>query len=215
MIILLRRAYTVGPPATSAPVASVLCSESGHDANDWPDSNDEVFIAAHESFYIAPVSETGRPFVHFRGALESFLQMLHQRLLDYADFQGSKQYMTSGNVIGNDRMSLFLMDYAHRQRLKILGHRKVSNAKEDPEILAQLAVKDYQARGERAVTITIVAFDRNWPQSITPRLAQDELVERFAPIRQEMAKPRAENRPLRRQAACSQRSSRAPQARGR
>jgi hypothetical protein len=188
--------------------------ESGPDANDRLGSNEEVFIAARESFYIALVSETGWPVMHFRGP-ESFLHALNERLLHYADFQGSKQYITTGNMTDNDRVSLFLMDYAHRQCLKILGHMTVTDAKENPELLAQLVVKDYQARGERAVLTTILAFDRNCPQCITTRFAQDEPIERIAPIRQEMAVPRAENRRLRRQAAGGQRSSPAAKARGR
>ncbi|PVE22779.1 pyridoxamine 5-phosphate oxidase [Microvirga sp. KLBC 81] len=179
--------------------------EAGPDMNDRLGPAEAAFIAARDSFYLASVSETGWPYVQFRGGPPGFLRVLDERLLGYADFRGNKQYITTGNVIGNDRVSLFLMDYAHRERLKILGHMAVTDAKDNPELLEQLVVPNYQARVERAVLITVKAFDWNCPQYITPRFTQDELVEGLAPIRQEMASLQAENERLRRQVnACHQ-----------
>jgi predicted pyridoxine 5'-phosphate oxidase superfamily flavin-nucleotide-binding protein len=179
--------------------------EGGPDTNDWLGPNEGAFIAARDSFYIASVSETGWPYVQFRGGPPGFLRVLDERTLGYADFRGNKQYITTGNVIGNDRVSLFLMDYAHRERLKILGRMVITEAKDNPELVEQLTMKEYEARVERAVLITVAAFDWNCPQHITPRFTQDELVEALAPIRQEMALLRAENGCLRRQAAGGQR----------
>jgi predicted pyridoxine 5'-phosphate oxidase superfamily flavin-nucleotide-binding protein len=179
--------------------------EGGPDTNDRLGPNEGAFIAARDSFYIASVSETGWPYVQFRGGPPGFLRVLDERTLGYADFRGNKQYITTGNVIGNDRVSLFLMDYAHRERLKILGRMVITEAKDNPELVEQLTMKEYEARVERAVLITVAAFDWNCPQHITPRFTQNELVEALAPIRQEMALLRAENGRLRRQAAGRQR----------
>src|SRR5918998_1001722 len=175
--------------------------EGGPDTNDRLGPNEEFFIAGRDSFYIASVSETGWPYVQFRGGPPGFLRVLDERLLGYADFRGSKQYITTGNVIGNDRVSLFLMDYAHRERLKILGHMAVMDARNKPA----LRFPDYQARIEQAVLIKVAAFEWNCPKHITPRFTQDELMEGLSPIRQEMALLRAENGRLRRQAAGAQR----------
>ena len=179
--------------------------EGGPDTKDRLGPNEEAFIAARDSFYIASVSETGWPYVQFRGGPPGFLRVLDERLLGYADFRGSKQYITIGNVTGNDRVSLFLMDYTRRERLKILGHMAVTDTRHNPELIARLVIPDYRAWVERAVLITVSAFDWNCPQHITPRFTQDELVEGLAPIRQEMALLRAENGRLRRQAAAVQR----------
>lgn len=174
---------------------------------DGPVRNDRIgeaeaaFIAGQDGFYLASVSETGWPYVQYRGGPAGFLRVIDERTLGYAEFRGNRQYVTTGNVAVNDRVSLFLMDYAHRERLKILGHMVVTDARDNPELVAQLVVKNYQARVERAVLITVAAFDWNCPQYITPRFTQAELVEALAPIRQEMASLRAENARLRRQAA--------------
>ncbi|MGF9764478.1 pyridoxamine 5'-phosphate oxidase family protein [Microvirga sp. 0TCS3.31] len=166
--------------------------------NDRLGPDEEAFIASRDSFYIASVSETGWPYVQFRGGPPGFLRVLDERTLDFADFRGNKQYITTGNVIANDRVSLFLMDYPHRQRLKILGRASVLDIKDDPELVAGLVVKAYDARVERALRITVAAFEWNCPQHITPRFTQDELVEALAPIRQEMASLREENKRLQR-----------------
>jgi predicted pyridoxine 5'-phosphate oxidase superfamily flavin-nucleotide-binding protein len=133
--------------------------ESGPDVNDRLGPDEEAFITSRDGFYIASVSETGWPYVQFRGGPPGFLRVLDERTLGYADFRGNKQYITKGNIIGNDRVSLFLIDYAHRQRLKILGHMTITDAKDNPDITAQLAVPDYQAWVERAVRITVAAFE--------------------------------------------------------
>lgn len=173
--------------------------ESGPDLNDRLGPVEIAFITARDGFYIASLSETGWPYVQFRGGPQGFLRVLDERTLGYADYRGNKQYITTGNVTENNRVSLFLMDYAHRERLKILGRTAVTNADGNPELTAKLVDKDYGARVERAVLIEIAAFDWNCPQHITPRFTQEELVEALAPIRREMASLKTENERLRRQ----------------
>ncbi len=187
--------------------------EGGPDVNDRLGQVEATFIAARDSFYLASVSEIGWPYVQFRGGPPGFLRVLNESLLGYADFRGNKQYITMGNVAVNDRVSLFLMNYAHRERLKILGHVAFTDCKDNPDLMAQLVMPDYQARVERAVLITVSAFDWNCPQYIKPRFTQDELVEALAPIRQEMALLRAESGRLRRQVASGRRNGRAPKYR--
>jgi predicted pyridoxine 5'-phosphate oxidase superfamily flavin-nucleotide-binding protein len=101
----------------------------------------------------------------------------------------------------NDPVSLFLMDYAHRERLKILGRVAITDAKDDPDLTAKLVVEGYDARVERAVVIMIAAFDWNCPQHITPRFTEAELEVVLGPVRDEMALLRLENERLRREIA--------------
>lgn len=167
--------------------------ERGPDVNDRLRPDEVAFITSRDSFFIASVSETGWPYVQFRGGAPGFLRVLDERTLGYADFRGNKQYITTGNVIGNDRVALFLIDYPRRQRLKLLGRMTVSDIKDTPDLM----VPGYRAKAERAVRIAVEAFDWNCPQHITPRFTQDELVEALAPIREEMMTLRVENEHLR------------------
>lgn len=136
---------------------------------------ERAFIAGRDGFYLASVSETGWPYVQYRGGPAGFLTCLDPTLLGFADFRGNRQYITTGNVRAHDRVSLFLMDYAHRQRLKIFGHMRILDAADDPALAKKLILPDYPARVERLVLITVEAFDWNCPQHITPRFTLAEL----------------------------------------
>jgi predicted pyridoxine 5'-phosphate oxidase superfamily flavin-nucleotide-binding protein len=141
-----------------------------------------AFIAARDGFYLASVSETGWPYVQYRGGPTGFLTAVDTSTLGFADFRGNRQYITTGNVRANDRVSLFLMDYAHRQRLKIFGHMRIIDAADDPTLAERLTVPGYPGRVERLVLIAVEAFDWNCPQHITPRFTATELAPLHARI---------------------------------
>lgn len=134
-----------------------------------------AFIQERDGFYLASVSETGWPYVQYRGGPAGFLTVLDPTLLGFADFRGNRQYITTGNVTASDRVSLFLMDYAHRQRLKIFARMRIIDAGDDPLLAERLTLPDYPARVERLVLIAVEAFDWNCPQHITPRFTLAEL----------------------------------------
>jgi predicted pyridoxine 5'-phosphate oxidase superfamily flavin-nucleotide-binding protein len=129
------------------------------------------FIAARDSFYMATVSESGWPYVQHRGGPKGFLRVLDEHTLGFADFAGNRQYISTGNLTANNRVSLFLMDYNRRERLKLLGYARVLDAAGSPELAQRLAVPGYKARIERLLLIDVVAFDWNCPKHITPRAA--------------------------------------------
>jgi predicted pyridoxine 5'-phosphate oxidase superfamily flavin-nucleotide-binding protein len=158
-----------------------------------------AFIAARDGFYLASVSETGWPYVQYRGGPAGFLSAIDEGTLGFADFRGNRQYITTGNVQANDRVSLFLMDYARRSRLKIFGHMRIIDAADDPALAERLAVPGYPGRVERIVLIAVQAFDWNCPQHITPRFTQAELEVALVPVRDELAALRRENERLRRE----------------
>lgn len=149
--------------------------------------NEAEFIAERDSFYQASVSETGWPYVQHRGGPVGFLKVIDAKTIGYADFRGNRQYLSVGNLLANDRVSLILMDYANRQRLKIWGQAKVIHASEHPEIVSQLEVPSYRARVERGIIISVEAFDWNCPQHITPRFTENEIIEQVKPLHDEIA----------------------------
>lgn len=136
---------------------------------------EKEFIAARDSFYQATVGETGWPYVQYRGGPKGFLKVLDDQTIGYADFRGNIQYLSVGNLKANDRIALILMDYPNRRRLKIWARAQLIHEDENPELLRQLEVPTYRARVERAVVLTIEAFDWNCPQHITPKYTEDEL----------------------------------------
>ena len=150
------------------------------------------FIADRDGFYLSTVGESGVPYVQFRGGPKGFLKVLDAKTLAYADFRGNMQYVSVGNLTRNDKAALILMDYARRQRLKIYARIEIVEAKDNPELIAQLQDPNYDAQVERAMLLHVEAFDWNCPQHITPRYTIEEIRELNAPLYEHVAKLEAE-----------------------
>jgi uncharacterized protein len=154
---------------------------------------EKMFIDLRDSFYLASVTQTGWPYVQHRGGPPGFLKVLDAATLGFADFRGNRQYVSLGNIADDTRVSLFLMDYAGRRRLKIIGHAETSDA---PAQIARVTMAGYPARVERAFLIRVMAFDWNCPQHILPRYSEPEIAENLRPVEATIAALRAENQQL-------------------
>lgn len=151
-----------------------------------------TFIGERDGFYQATVGENGWPYVQFRGGPAGFLKVLDAKTIGYADFRGNLQYISAGNLAGDGRIALILMDYAQRRRLKIWGRARLIDAHDDEALIGRLEVPSYRARIERAVIIAVEAFDWNCPQHITPRYTLAEIEAATEDRRGELARPRTE-----------------------
>ena len=132
------------------------------------------FLSDIDSFYMATVSETGWPYVQHRGGPRGFLKVVSPARLAFADFRGNRQYVSAGNASRDDRVAIIVVDYARRQRLKLLGHLRFEDAAA-PGLAAAVALPGYPARVERIAVIDVEAFDWNCPQHITPRYTREQL----------------------------------------
>ena len=154
------------------------------------------FIIARDGFYQATISEMLRPYVQFRGGPVGFLQVLDEKTIAYADFRGNRQYISTGNLNKNDKISLILMDYPHQRRLKIMGRAKQVDQAENPKLVSSLESPGYSALVERAVVIDIEAFDWNCPQHIPQRLTLQEFGPQITSLRAQIANLTEENQTL-------------------
>lgn len=158
------------------------------------------FIGARDSFYMATVGETGWPYVQHRGGPAGFVRVLDAGTIGFPDFRGNRQYVSLGNVMTDDRVSLFFMDYPNKTRLKLFGRARIVGL-DDEAALSRLAVPDYRARIERAFVVSVEAFDWNCPQHITERYTLAEvsattapLTVRISELEEELARCRASRR---------------------
>lgn len=146
--------------------------------NDALGDPEVAFLGERDGFYIASVSDTGWPYVQFRGGAPGFIRVITPQLIGWADFRGNQQFMTAGNVANEARVSLFFMDYPGRRRLKLYGrlrYRDVDDSAELQSIAATLAVPGYHARIDRIALVEVAAWDRNCPQHIPRRYTLAEL----------------------------------------
>lgn len=155
--------------------------------------NEVAYIAERDTLYMATVSETGWPYVQHRGGPRGFLKIVDDRTLAFADYRGNSQYISLGNLSTDDRVSLILMDYPHRMRMKIYAHLKVVALDADPELTKLVTDPEYRAKLERIFVLRLEAFDWNCPQHIVPRFTEDEIAEVLRPLRERVAQLEAEN----------------------
>lgn len=158
--------------------------EAGEDSNNVLTDREEAFIGVRDSFYMATVGETGWPYVQHRGGPAGFVRVIDEKTLGFPDFSGNRQFVSTGNLQVDDRVSLFFMDYPNKARLKLLGRVKTS---EDPKIMESLALEGYSAKIERAFLIEVAAFDWNCPQHITPRFTVEDIESAVAPLQARIA----------------------------
>lgn len=169
----------------------------GHRAFDRFTHNEAAFIETRDSFYMATVSETGWPYVQHRGGPAGFLKVLDETTLGFADFRGNRQYISLGNVAADDRVSLILMDYPNRTRLKVLAHMEARDLAAEPDLATRLALPGYKGKPERAFLLHLETFDWNCPQHITPRFTAAEIETAVSPLLSRIAALEAENEALR------------------
>lgn len=150
------------------------------------DEDAKAFIESRTSFYMATVSQTGWPYVQHRGGPAGFLKVFDADTIAFADYTGNKQLISKGYLAGNDRVSLILMDYPRRARLKMIGHATMVEADTDPDLAQQLAVEG-QGPVERLVKIAVTAIDWNCPKYIEPRYTEAEIEAMIGPRLKELA----------------------------
>ena len=145
------------------------------------------FIAQRDSFAMATVTPDGWPYVQHRGGPPGFLQVLDAHTLGFADFKGNRQLISTGNLSAENRVALLLIDQARRERLKLLGHAHVLDAREHPELADRLVpTPALRKKVERLMLIEVVAFDWNCPAWITPRYTAAEIEEMVGPMRRRL-----------------------------
>jgi predicted pyridoxine 5'-phosphate oxidase superfamily flavin-nucleotide-binding protein len=155
------------------------------------------FLTGIDTAYLATANAAGQPYAQHRGGPKGFIRVLDDRTLAFADYTGNKQYISTGNLADNDKAFLFLMDYAHRRRIKIWGRARISD---DPDVIARLMPENYRARPEQAIVLTVDAWDVNCPQHIPQKLDAAYVLSAIDRLNVRIAELEAENARLKGQA---------------
>jgi predicted pyridoxine 5'-phosphate oxidase superfamily flavin-nucleotide-binding protein len=149
-----------------------------------------AFIAEQDTLFLGTVSSEGQPYIQHRGGPPGFLKVVDEHTLGFADYKGNQQYISMGNLDEGDRAFIFLLDAAHRRRIKIWGRARF--VEDDPELMQQLSDPDYKAEVQRAFLFTVTAWDVNCPQHIKPRFTEEEIGEQVASLHERIRKLEAE-----------------------
>lgn len=154
------------------------------------DENLAAFLADANSFYFATASADGQPYIQHRGGPKGFLKVLDKQTLAFADYAGNQQYLTQGNLSENPKAYIFVMDYAHRRRVKIWGEARV--AEDDDALTMSLMPKGYRARPKQVIVFKIAAWDTNCPQHIPQKFDAADVAAALAARDQRIAELEAE-----------------------
>jgi hypothetical protein len=163
------------------------------------DENLAAFLADSNSLYFATASADGQPYIQHRGGPKGFVKVLDKSTLAFADFSGNRQYITQGNLSESPKAYIFVMDYAHRRRVKIWGEARVVD--DDPPLLQSLMPHGYKARPEQAILFKISAWDTNCPQHIPQKFDAADVAAALAVRDARIAELEAELVALKRQPA--------------
>ena len=135
-------------------------------------------LAEANSFYLATANAEGQPYIQHRGGPKGFVKVLDKNTLAFADYVGNRQYITQGNLSENPKAHIFLMDYAHRRRIKIWGEARVVD--DDPALTRSLMPQGYRARPEQVILFKITAWDTNCPQHIPQKFDAADVAQALA-----------------------------------
>lgn len=155
------------------------------------------FLAERDSFYWATVGATGWPYVQHRGGPKGFLKVIDDHTLALPDFRGNKQFISTGNLLTDNRVAMILVDYPHQARLKILGRVDVLEGEKADAWLDRVRVPGYKAIIERVFVIHVEAYDWNCPQHITPRYTAEEIRDAVHDLEGKLHSLETENEELR------------------
>jgi predicted pyridoxine 5'-phosphate oxidase superfamily flavin-nucleotide-binding protein len=138
----------------------------------------KAFIEAQTSVFLASANPDGQPYIQHRGGPPGFMKVLDEETLGFVDFVGNRQYITLGNLAQNPKAHLFLIDYAHRKRVKLWGEARV--IEDDRELTEWLMPIGYKARPSQVILFKVLAWDANCPQHIPQRMEASDVAATLA-----------------------------------
>jgi predicted pyridoxine 5'-phosphate oxidase superfamily flavin-nucleotide-binding protein len=165
------------------------------------DENLAAFLEDANSFYFATASATGQPYIQHRGGPKGFIRVLDRNTLAFADYSGNRQYISLGNLSENPKAYIFVMDYAHRRRVKLWGEARVID--DDPALLRSMMPQGYKARPEQVIVFRLAAWDTNCPQHIPQKFDSADVAAALSSRDERIAELEAELAALRSQTASS------------
>ena len=169
---------------------------SGH-GNDEFTTFEIDFLIERDSLYRATIGSAGWPYVQHRGGPKGFIKVIDGRTLAFADFRGNKQFISTGNLLTDNRVAMIFVDYPQQARLKILGRVDVLDGEKMTPWLQRVTIPSYRAVIERVFLIHMEAYNWNCPQHITPRYTAEEIREAVRDVEEKLRAAEMENEKLR------------------
>ncbi len=82
---------------------------------------DKDFIEKQNMFFLATVDKEGRPNCSYKGGNAGLVQVLDESTLAFPLYDGNGMYVSAGNVLVNEFVSLLFVDFQQQARLRLNG----------------------------------------------------------------------------------------------
>lgn len=138
------------------------------------------FIQNMDSFYLASYGDGDFPFIQNSSAKRGFIKVIDNSTIGIVALAGKRNHILEGNIANNPKVSLIMVAYPQRARLKIYAEAQVIEIKDNDKLIEFLEPLDYELPVERMIVFKIQAYDWNCPQHITPRYTVEEFEEVFS-----------------------------------
>lgn len=108
------------------------------------------FIESRDMFFLTTIDHLGQPTVSYKGGSPGLLTVIDESTLIFPLYDGNGMFLTAGNMVGNEKIGLLLIDFETPFRLRIQGRAKSVNTPE------------YFEKFHEAQLIFEVAIDKVW-----------------------------------------------------
>ena len=152
-------------------------------------------LAEANSAYLVTASAIGQPYAQHRGGPRGFIRIVDEHTIGFVDLPGNQQFITTGNLSENPQAFLFLMDYAHRRRVKVWGRARV--VEPEPGLVSRLMPDGEQAEPVGVILFKVLAWDTNCPQHIPQKLDAEVVAAALAEREAEIVRLKTELAALR------------------
>jgi hypothetical protein len=149
------------------------------------------FLANIDTAFLATASADGDPYVQHRGGPRGFIRAVDDETLGFVNVVGNRQYLSAQNLEQNDRVCLFLIDYARRARVKVWGRARLVSP-EDAAAHALDAGARTPGRADFVMLITVERWDVNCPKGIPQKVDAAEVALVIEQLRARVAQLEAE-----------------------
>ena len=82
---------------------------------------DKLFIEEQNMFFFATVDRDGHPNCSYKGGSVGLVQVIDESTLAFPLYDGSGMYLSAGNVLVNEFVSLLFVDFQRQARLRLNG----------------------------------------------------------------------------------------------
>lgn len=78
-------------------------------------------------FFLTSINHLGEPSVSYKGGRIGVISVLDKKTICFPSYDGNGMFLTAGNIVGNEKIGILLIDFETPFRMRFQGRAKRSN----------------------------------------------------------------------------------------